>query len=712
MKFKKTVLFLAILLLASCGQLNAQLVAWWPFDEVETTATGDIWTVKEATGNFPAASVWGWVDLGNQPGPLGNSDVAAYCHTKGIATNAPTVIPPAGDFTVMVWMRCGISDSLKHHLFSDYTGTAGMAIYVENGYFKFSESTVGIIDSGVVVGDWIWHLVGVSRQGDTFSLIVDGQVKTTLSAPGTVISPTDNWLIAADRWKNNAFVGYVADVKVYDTAFPLIDNPAQAPLPADTKQGTSLSPNLQWVAGRDPVNVTQINSQIKAHYLYGNFANPSNSNLTLIATLVPSDCNFGNILAEKLNLSTNTKYLWRIEEGLNNGSGVAYPAGDARNIQGVVWEFTTGSGVPIIVEQPKSMVAQRAGNAAFQVTVTSNSTASYTWYHSTDNTADTSTDDVVVGTNSNVLAMTNIQAVNEGYYFCKITNDTTLPHGTEPPVISNVVKLGVKRQLAYWKLNNTAADFQNGQYKDVCTEDPQANNAAVQGTAQFVTGFINDAINVDNENGWANCGSWNPSEYTSQLTVSAWVTLDGSAIVGNGPGIVSKWDTGHNGASNCWSLYLAAGNSSHPGDRYLLFSSWNSGGIWVNLEEINANEWFFVSATVDGNGIASVYVNGELKGQDTAWSFGPKTDAPLLIGRDSPDGYSYTGLIDDVKLYNYSLDELTIANQYYQLSGKKPCVQSQKPQFDFDNNCVVDFVDLAMLASHWLETGLYPDLIQ
>lgn len=707
---KSGIVLLALLIaLLLNTDVNANLVAWWPLDEIETSETGDIWKVSEATGNYADADVWGIVNLGVEAGPAGNSDRGAYfSSSRGIATNAALAIPAKGDFTVLVQMRAGGVTGYPMLLSYDNGTTGTSLIMLNSGVFYFWDRAIGTLTSGVNVGDWAYHELGVTRSGDVFSVLVDGVVKASLTAPDASISITDQLVIGCARRNANQYKGYIADVKIYNVAFADIKAPASSPLPRHNQNDVAFNPTLKWTPGRNPLNPSQINPNIKAHYLYGNFSDPNE--LSLIATLDASDNDYGNVIGEYLNLVADANYIWTVEEGLDDGSGAAYPAGSPNNISGVIWKFNTGS-APVVVSQPSNVVANIGDSAVLTIEVDSGSPAHYSWYKSLDNAIDTATDDTAVGSDSKTLTLSNIQVADEGYYFCVITNQSTIPTGEILPTYSNIATVGIKRQLAHWTLNNTTADYQNGQYIDVNIEDATLRNADVQGNPAFVTGMLGDAVSIDMSNGWANAGTWNPSEFTNQLTVSAWVKWNGSEIIGNGPGIVTKWDIGQNASTNYWSLYLSKGNSTHPGDAYIIFASWNGGEIWAGPNAVAVDEWVFVVATVDSERIAKVYVNGELAGVDTTWSYGPKKDAPIMIGQATPNIFPFPGAIDDVNIFNFALGEFDIAELYYGISGIKPCIQSYKPFADNNGDCEVNIVDFSMLADNWLNTGLYPDVL-
>jgi hypothetical protein len=703
---KQNLITVFVLLTFTVTYAKAELIAWWPLDEIENRGVNEVWSVSEATGSYGNASVWGPADIGIIPGPWGGTDRATGFHQMpageqqaAICTNTTNVVPSYGDFTVLVWMKTYGSHPNRGNLFSNSKlGTnSRLDLKVDQGRAMLWSDLFGVIDSDVVVDDSQWHEVGMSRKGYIYSLLVD-DVMCGTAISSTPLDTVWEWMIGRARSNDFSFNGYIADVKVYNTDYTKIIYPAQNPLPGNHQNKVSLNPMLQWQTGLNPDNTTQLNPSIKKHYLFGNFYNVNNS-LQLIATLDKDVCYYN----EPLNLQHDATYTWYIEECVDDRMGGVCPPGDPRNIRGSNWQFSTISSIPVIRKQPESIAVEQGKTATLIIEVNSLSPVNYTWYRSMDRSVDTPQDDSVIGGNYKLVSIMNISISFEGYYFCKVSNYGTLPIGSEPPVYSDIACIGIKRQVAYWTLDNT--DFSNGQYIDVCGEDSVAQNAIVQGNPNFTQGILGGAVKIDAANGWANSGTWNPSEFTEQLTVSAWIKWNGSSISGDGPGIVSKWGTEHNYTNNYWSLYLSSGNSDHPGLNYIVFSSWNGGEIWSGPQAVKENQWVHIVATVDENKTGRLYVNGELAGTDTTWSFGSKRDAPLLIGGAVQNLYHFPGMIDDIKIYNYAIAEINVARMYYELSGEKPCVQSFKPEFDLDGNCTVDMLDFVIFAEQWKSSG-------
>ena len=91
---------------------------------------------------------------------------------------------------------------------------------------------------------------------------------------------------------------------------------------------------------------------------------------------------------------------------------------------------------------------------------------------------------------------------------------------------------------------------------------------------------------------WVDCGTWNPSEQTGELSVACWVRWDG--YTGDWHGIVAKrddWEPAPYG-SLMWYLEVNATNG------YLLFGS-RSGYIGV-MDALPEGQWKHVAATFNG----------------------------------------------------------------------------------------------------------------
>ncbi len=375
------------------------------------------------------------------------------------------------------------------------------------------------------------------------------------------------------------------------------------------------------------------------------------------------------------DLAYNTKYYWRVDAVESDGGSTVTHSGE-------MWEFTTIPEAPVYTLQPTVFVAAPGTDAEFEVSALN--TTSYEWFKSADAVVG---DDTSAGTGAK-LVLTEVDVNDEAYYYCVATG----PAGSE---ISDIATLAVERKVAHWTLD----ELSSGQYADISGE---GHNADPNGAPTFSAGAINNGVTITDTNGWASAGTWNPSEYSKQLTISMWVKTSGD--FGNWRGLISKrnsWGTD----TMMWRMEQDSGTGN------VVFGS--SSGSIVSATPLPAGEWEHVAVTFDGS-TATIYRNG-VNSVSGAVTFQNKTDANLMIGAgemtdDGTVSYIYLGDLDDIQLYNYALSYTEVADLYLESPLSEPfvCVESYASDYDYDNNCVIDVYDFSVIASQWLSCGRYP----
>ena len=470
---------------------------------------------------------------------------------------------------------------------------------------------------------------------------------------------------------------------------------------------------LTWQPGLDPENPDEPYPLIRDYYLYlsEDQTISSDPNLNYIDTI---DSGYPDIdqLSQygPLELNLDGAYLWRVDTGVAlDGGGVSGPD-DPNTIVGSVWAFETLSSVPIITAQPASVLLEDAGESgAFSFTVSTVSPAQYQWYRSDELPVYDEESNVMVPAGSPVGnqemifppggtgTLSDVQL--EGFYYCKVWNDA----GQDNAVYTNVVTLGIKQQMAHWTLDGLV----NDQYADQTGNfhaDP--NNPAL---VEFVDGIRDDAVKVD-QNSFARVdAALDPTLYTNQITLSAWIRVTGELKNTDGQGIVSKRD---DGGSDQWRWSFYARGRDGDWANSVRFQTWNSGDAWSNPNSVPQGEWAHVAAVVGADRVGRVYVNGLQNGNTQGnWNWGPKADAPVTLGRWTPTTSLLPGDIDDIRIWNYGKDKYGIADLYYAETGKRVCIDPLPPEiaiFDVNNDCIVDMLDFVEFASTWLACGLYP----
>jgi len=390
------------------------------------------------------------------------------------------------------------------------------------------------------------------------------------------------------------------------------------------------------------------------------------------------------------DLAFNTKYYWRVNlYDPNCTVACVWP-----NV-GYVWSFTTVPAEPVFTIDAEHTVVALGDSAVFSVV--SPNADSFKWYkepatllNDGDDGGDIS---IVSDATSSTLTIANVEAADEDFYYCVATNiyDTTeSAHG----------KIEIAELLAHWTMNDPLVADKYVDETGNHNADPN-KPSEVSFTAGIVDNDPCGAVAMNNYR-WANAGSWRPNEYGGQMTVSAWVKVpDTSDITGDGQGIVSK----RVGDDLDWALYVRNGDGSHPGQNYVRFTSWNGGDIWAGPDAVG-EDWLFVTATVDGDGAAHLYINGVEQAVDDSWAYGTKQDADILIGKGNPQQYVFPGVIDDVKIYNYARDNFEVAADYTDVAGGSVC--AYKNPVDYNGDCKIDLADVAELALIWRNCNIRP----
>ncbi|TET75162.1 MAG: LamG domain-containing protein [Candidatus Aminicenantes bacterium] len=210
----------------------------------------------------------------------------------------------------------------------------------------------------------------------------------------------------------------------------------------------------------------------------------------------------------------------------------------------------------------------------------------------------------------------------------------------------------VKSPISQWKMNDNAAD--------TTVADAVGSNvgtlAGGDNTEDIsTTGKINRALDFDGASDVVsipNASSLNPTE----ITITMWVKFNEIPY------------SGQIGLNKEGQYRFIAGDvdSSHLSIRYATTTTgWTDGKLAGNTV-LTSGVWYYAVATYDGSSW-KLYLNGNLDGQ-TAESGTILSKTPLLyIGSHNagPTGHYFNGMIDDVRIYNFSLsyaEQLAIFN--------------------------------------------------
>ncbi|RLC65823.1 MAG: hypothetical protein DRI48_06140 [Chloroflexi bacterium] len=143
----------------------------------------------------------------------------------------------------------------------------------------------------------------------------------------------------------------------------------------------------------------------------------------------------------------------------------------------------------------------------------------------------------------------------------------------------------------------------------------------------------------------------------------------------------------------------------------LEYGEWD-GGTYANITAgsgLNDGQWYHVAVTYD-NTATELYIDGVPANSGTvATYFGTIAVTAVSVGNLGdwdPATYSITGSLDDVRLYNTALTAAEIVDIYTADEGP---ICLDFPPGDYNEDCLVNLADFAILALHWLECSVYPD---
>ncbi len=189
---------------------------------------------------------------------------------------------------------------------------------------------------------------------------------------------------------------------------------------------------------------------------------------------------------------------------------------------------------------------------------------------------------------------------------------------------------------------NTAEDILGG------------NDGTIEGGAGEAEGKIEEGLEFDGADDYVNCGADAGLNLADGITVEAWVkaTIDKQYL--------AVMDRKYNDNDGSWGLYLGSGEvvfaTALPGDRIRTSVAFNYAGDWHHI----------VGTFSLSERIQKVYIDGELRAEDQRDTALQEPTHELTIGSGRlPDfGNYFTGIIDEVKIYDRALSEAEIQQNY------------------------------------------------
>ena len=325
------------------------------------------------------------------------------------------------------------------------------------------------------------------------------------------------------------------------------------------------------------------------------------------------------------------------------------------------------------VKQLDSVAVPLGKKATFKVQASGQEPMSYQWYKAEDQV------DTLLDSDSSVLEIPSVQTSDLGQYYCVVTNS----YGTTS---SNLASLTEADILAYWSMD--------GDYDDQTGNGYDASSAGTVTTTFNSGGFSNQAVSFSGSS-YLDCANGEELSLADGGTISVWINANTNSQVSSWASIMAKgrysWRLCRNGYGSGDSI---AFHFNSPSNEYQANGS---------LKAIDST-WHHVAVTYDGNAI-KLYIDAQLDvSVSTSESVNDNTTDPVYIGNRSDADRFWIGLMDEIRIYDFAMDQSTVELLYNQ---NLSCYKAG--EYDSVPNGLVDVDDLADFTDSWLENGINLD---
>jgi len=199
---------------------------------------------------------------------------------------------------------------------------------------------------------------------------------------------------------------------------------------------------------------------------------------------------------------------------------------------------------------------------------------------------------------------------------------------------------GIAQSLVgYWP-------FDEGSGTVAHDESGYGNNGTIY-SVQWVIGRVENALLF--RGGYVGVPNSGSLQISGGITVEAWVKRD---TIGRIDGLLLKRSGEAGFGMNIHSAF---------GDKIIFYTGKTSYGGLIGNTKIQAGQWYHIAGVYDNAVGRKIYVNGELDASDSVSGQLGANTAWLNIGQYT-SSYPFSGIIDEVRIYNRALSE----NQFKQ----------------------------------------------
>ncbi len=238
--------------------------------------------------------------------------------------------------------------------------------------------------------------------------------------------------------------------------------------------------------------------------------------------------------------------------------------------------------------------------------------------------------------------------VEDNYAFNNIVDgfviNNTNPATNPPQIIINNTFLN-NREMGYWNMDNAETNA------NTINDLSDFNHDGTIVGATSIPGVINEAMDFAPDNKYIEIPANNNLDIEMNITLMAWVKWAGVNALEPEQVII--------GRDNNWKLGV-----SDVGElQFYAPAPYTADWTKSTANSIPANQWKFIAITYNGR-YTKLYIDGvEVASEQANGALGTSF-AKIFIGSSNTNTHSFNGAIDDVRIYNYSMEQTDIEAIY------------------------------------------------